>query len=345
MWSLQEFESFWALSSENWRGKGQDDWSLLVEEAPLMNGVKAINQLRVEQYAGAQGIRDLMIRSEPWSPGEEPPRSHPRAKKERTVGPNQGVKFQALRSTWGIPGQHVPVSRIPDFHHAFPDVAAAGPDRLIAAWANKSHSGGTGGFSVADSDDRGQTWGESRLVHPGRANCPRIQRLNDGTLLVLCDVRQKRQGQDYNDVVLYDSKDRGKTWDNQRWIRAPRPGSAGLLVPSRVTELADGSWLITSSGYSGTPFHPTAEQLDIYRSTDRGLTWKPHSEIHAHPPHNLSEATILVLPDGRLLLYAREWRYDGLPGVKAYSKDNGKTWQLQELPFSAYQVHHSSQVV
>ena len=40
------------------------------------------------------------------------------------------------------------------------------------------------------------------------------------------------------------------------------------------------------------------------------------------------------LADGRLLVFLREWRYDGLPGLKAYSQDDGRSWQVHELPFS-----------
>ena len=39
------------------------------------------------------------------------------------------------------------------------------------------------------------------------------------------------------------------------------------------------------------------------------------------------------MPDGRLAVFAREWRYDNMPAVKAYSDDMGKTWTVQELPF------------
>jgi len=293
-------------------GRGDDDWFLLAEDVPLMNSVAVINHMRVEQCPGAQGIHDLMIRSEAWEEGEQV-RPHPLAKKERVVGPGKGFKFQAMRSTWMLPGRHVAVSRKPNFHQAFTDVAQAGPTSLIAAWSNQSHSGGTGGISVALSEDLGRTWVEGALVHP-TGSCPRIQRLKDATLLL-------------SDGALYDSLDGGKTWGNPR--RAP--GGLG----SRILELPDGSLLRAIPTYGGSPMNVTeASHLEFHRSTDRGQTWTSHSSINAFPPHHADEPDLFALPDGRLVVYAREWRYDGLPGIKAYSNDAGRTWEVHELPFS-----------
>ena len=47
-----------------------------------------------------------------------------------------------------------------------------------------------------------------------------------------------------------------------------------------------------------------------------------------------NEPSIIVLDDGRLVLFAREDRNDGFAGIKAYSHDNGQTWDWQELPFA-----------
>ena len=145
-------------------------------------------------------------------------------------------------------------------------------------------------------------------------------------------------------MVFYDSSDGGKTWMNQRFLhgdqcsRSRQTSGDPAVVPSRVTELHDGSWLLSSSWYpGGKPWVGTeGEKLEFFRSTDRGETWEFLSYLQPYPPHSLSEASILTLPDGRLLLYAREARVDGCPGIKAYSKDNGKTWEVQELPFGIH---------
>jgi hypothetical protein len=102
-----------------------------------------------------------------------------------------------------------------------------------------------------------------------------------------------------------------------------------------VAELEDGSWLLAGSWYPGALAAALTgaegEMLEFYRSPDRGRTWEFYSTLKAPYPHSLSEASILILPDGRYLLYSRE---NGIyPGVKAFSKDKGRTWDVEELPF------------
>lgn len=156
-------------------------------------------------------------------------------------------------------------------------------------------------------------------------------KLRDGSLLLLADIRQSGPF----DTILFDSTDGGKTWSNQRFCRPKEVGGNLTCVPSRVTEMPDGSWLLVGSWYPGRKAWEgtEGERLEFYRSTDRGKTWQFYSRLQAFPPFSLSEASVLVLPDGRLLLYAREARGDGFPGVNAYSGDLGKTWQVKELPF------------
>ncbi len=217
--------------------RGDDKWVLLAENAPLMNAVTEINAVQVEQELGAAGVRNLMVRGRPWAPAERIQPS-PVVKKNRVVGPGRGFKFQTMHSVWGQPGRHVAVSRIPEFHQAFTDVALAGPNHLVATWGNRSHSGGAGGESVAHSYDGGRTWGE-RIDSAGGG---RIQRLEDGTLLL--------EG-------YYQSVDGGRTWTKLFSLDPVKVGGKGAMVPSRVAELADGSWLVVGSWYGGSPFDLT----------------------------------------------------------------------------------------
>ena len=313
-------------------GRGDDDWYLLADDLPMPEAVPAINHVRVEQHLGAQGIEDLVVQSEPL-PEREAVRSHPLAKHERVVAPGRGFSFQSMRSVWRQPGQHVTIARSATRWLGFPDVVQTGPRTLVCTHNDGTGHGGGGGLFVTHSSDLGRTWGGTSRVYPSALNCPRLQKLNDATLLLLADIRNV--GPRF-DVVLLDSTDGGKTWANQRWCHAKEAGGNLTCVPSRVTELPDGSWLLVGSWYPGMkPYEgDKGERLEIYRSVDRGTTWDFHSFLQAYPDHrhSVSEATILVLPDGRLLLYARENRGDGFPGIKAYSSDQGKTWQVKELP-------------
>ena len=311
-------------------GRGDDNWFMLVEDVQLMNTVTAINSIRVEQYPGAEGIHDVVIQSQQWSEGEVI-RPHPLAKKNRVVQKDEGFKFQSMRSVWRKPNRHVTVARKPPVWMGFPDVVQTGPNTLVCTHNDGRAHGGGGGMFVRHSNDLGKTWSELITVHPSGLNCPRLQKLKDGALLLLGDLHSGA-------VVFYDSLDGGKTWVNQRLLHGDQVGGNPAVVPSRVTELNDGSWLLSGAWYpGGKPWVGTeGEKLEFFRSTDRGNTWEFLSYLQPYPPHSLSEASILVLPDGRLLLYAREARVDNCAGIKAYSEDNGKTWEWQELPFGVH---------
>ena len=310
-------------------GRGDDDWFLLAENAPLAGEVSAINHVRVEQYPGSQGIGDLVLQSKA-SAEREAVRPHPRAKKDRVVGPDRGFKFQSMRSACWKAGRHVRIARDPTRWLGFPDVVQTGPHSLACTHNDGQGHGGGGGMFVRHSHDMGRTWGQPIRVHPSGINCPRIQKLGDGTLLLAGGLHG-------TDTVLYDSVDGGVSWVNQRWCRPKEtgPGAHRITVPSRVTELPDGSWLIAGAWYPGMNAWKGTDgcRLELFRSTDRGKTWKFHAYLADYPPHSICEASVLVLDDGRLLLYARETRHDGFPGIKAYSSDLGKTWQVKELPF------------
>lgn len=310
-------------------GAGDDAWTILADRSPLADMLGGIDTVRVEQSPGAAGISELTIGAPHWD-DDGPTPDHPRAKRERVVRSGAGFRLQPMRSVWRSQGRHVTLVRNPLVWYGFPDIARVDGSHLVCAYCDGKQHGGGGGLYVTHSRDRGLTWGETVQVSPTALNCQRIQRLSDGTLLLLADIRP-----DF-DVVLYDSLDGGASWTNERWLRAKAAGGNLGSVPSRVTELPDGSWLLVTSWFPGMKAWEgtEAERLELYRSVDRGSTWTLHSTIQPDPPHSLSEASVVVLPDRRLLLFARENLGEGLGGVKGVSEDMGKTWRLQELPFA-----------
>ncbi len=306
-------------------GRGDDDWFLLAENVALTTNAQQINRVQAELYPDAPVIESLMVRSKPWAPSERV-RPHPLAKEDCVVGRGLGFKFQSLRSTWRKPGKHVTIARAQGVHYGFPDVAEAGPNHLVCVWRNGSHTGGAGGISIAHSYDLGRTWSAPERLHP-RGHVPRIQRLKDGTLLALDDVGTRTK------LVFFHSSDEGQTWTKLPDYDAAEAGAdRWVSCPSRVTELSDGSWLVAGS-WLGVEGRTGAIRLHIHRSTDRGQTWEFWSELLAHPPYGTDEPTILELPDGRLVVFTRGSRNDAMPAIKAFSSDNGKTWEIQEVPF------------
>jgi hypothetical protein len=316
-------------------GRGDDHWFLLAEDIKLSSAVRQLNHVRVEQYPGGPAVESLSVRLKPWDKGERV-RPHPLAKRERVVKPGGGFRFQSMRTAWRKPGKQVVVFRKPGVHAAFPDVAEAEPGHLICVWVNGSHTGGTGGLWRAHSYDLGQTWSEAILFSSLRVNCPRIQRLKDRTLLLLADAGSGAGGQERMawDVVFWDSHDGGRTWQNERWLKPATIGGPMAIVPSRVAELSDGSWVLSASSFVRRPDgEGYSEKLEFYRSTDRGATWQYWPGPMTYPPYSLSEPSTLQMPDAHLLTYARESRTDGMPGAKGYSPDAGKTWTFRDLPF------------
>ena len=302
--------------------RGDDDWFMLIEKAPLINNVKLINQVQVEQYPNGPAIENLQVLSRPWTTGENL-RPHPNAKTDRVVGPNKGFKFQQMRSIWRKPGKHVTVAREEGFHMAFPDVVEASPGHLICVWCNHSHTGHSGGYSIIHSYDNGKTWGERKKEIGGG----RISKLNDGTLVL--------ETGKHGNGGCYASTDEGKTWTKFFDIDAVGKGPNKGEVQSHLRELPDGSWMMIGSHYpGGNAWTGTkGETLEIYVSKNRGKNWEVISYLQPWPPHSVCEAEPVVLPNGKLMLVAREDRNDSFVAIKAFSDDNGKTWAIEDMPY------------
>lgn len=106
------------------------------------------------------------------------------------------------------------------------------------------------------------------------------------------------------------------------------PGRYGSQFP-RMTELADGSWLIVYTIYDndGYTYDPSGgTRLQIARSTDDGRTWTVLSTV-ADPGRDLDNGHIVELDDGTLVMAFRSviWQQSyRLPVMR--STDGGSTW-------------------
>jgi hypothetical protein len=65
----------------------------------------------------------------------------------------------------------------------------------------------------------------------------------------------------------------------------------------------------------------------VHRSEDQGKTWQGPSIIAHDERYFLCEGSILALPDGELICYLRENSRKGYSAFKAFSKDEGRTWE------------------
>jgi hypothetical protein len=116
------------------------------------------------------------------------------------------------------------------------------------------------------------------------------------------------------------SDDAGKTWNDSK---VELPTFAHGPVHNNQVQLADGTrlWFCYGIGLHGKGRHNF-----VLRSADHGKSWKT-IQIESDAEWFLSEASPLVLPDGRVLLLIRCDAGDNIAHVHvSHSDDKGQTW-------------------
>ena len=182
---------------------------------------------------------------------------------------------------------------------------------------------------VRYSDDAGYTWSERQVIRDeDRAagvlscwNCPKIQQLKDGRVLLLCDTYtfppgEWSQNMAHCHTVLWFSADDGISWSQRQ------PTTVQGICPDQITELDDGRWLLPSNMRSE---NTGLIVQNISTSVDQGLTWSEPVPMFDAPGHELDEVSIVVLPRGELVAYLREDL--GRPLQKMISHDGALTWE------------------
>ena len=164
---------------------------------------------------------------------------------------------------------------------------------------------------VMTSNDQGLTWSRPGTLVDTEMDDrhPTILQLDDGTLL--CTFAEQRLPKiSFAKYML--SSDAGKTWTEPR---SPHPGARGS-GNGRVIQLSGGTvaWAITGRYDS----HHQYSSTGIFLSSDRGETFELAAVLRTD--HDLYEATIAELPDGRLVAMARR------EGDIFWSDDGGRTW-------------------
>ncbi len=225
------------------------------------------------------------------------------------------------------------ISRDDSTYECFPSLTRCKNGRAVLVY-RESDSHKAREYSrviVRVSDDNGQTFSDRKvLIATEQAggvlikyNCPKVQQLSDGSLLVACDrypipPGELTMGGDKSRIVLFASRDNGDTWSK------PRETSIRGIMPDEVVELPDGDWLLA------TQFKPPDLGFIaqcVTKSRDKGKTWEKPTVIAARKGLHLCEASIVRLPAGALVCYMRENSGKGLPTFKSISTDGGKTWK------------------
>lgn len=225
------------------------------------------------------------------------------------------------------------ISRDDSTYECFPSLTRCSNGRIILTY--RESDGHVANeycrIIVRTSDDGGATFSDRHVLifeqkSEGRLmkyNCPKVQQLRDGRILIVCDRFPIPPGEDAENHrasrnVFWFSSDNGETWSG--------PVDTGVqgIMPDEVIELDNGDWLLATQ--SKDPQTRNSIQC-VSRSSDGGKTWAEPVVVASKKGYNLCEASILKLPDGKLVCYMRENSGMGRPIYKSISADGGLSWQ------------------
>lgn len=188
---------------------------------------------------------------------------------------------------------------------------------------------------LLESADDGRTWSDPRVVSesfPTKGDepwiTPRISRLRDGRLVILCDTNDYLHAHESQEPGIYAwwSDDDGVTWSG------PQPTGILGIEPDRVRELPDGT-LIAGSHYAFKATHKLGQVA--YLSQDGGRTWLGPNVVSSDKVHHYCEGAIVPLRSGRVACIMRDNNHGGYPSYVSFSDDGGWNWSAPvEAPFS-----------
>ena len=220
------------------------------------------------------------------------------------------------------------ISCDPRWYEAWPDVTRSPDGRVLVVFTQCVHHGDRSNtrLMLTESADDGRTWGEKRALTPESAgtqfsyNCARLTTLRDGRLAAVVDCLP-REGEKESSLakaktLLYLSSDNGRTWDPPKQV--PLAG----IVPSKLTELAGGRWLISAHRF----LDGRLAQYLIY-SDDGGASWSDEVLVAYDRRYNLCEGALCEFPEEHAVVcFLRENSGLGLDCQKVVSYDGGEHW-------------------
>lgn len=219
-----------------------------------------------------------------------------------------------MPSLTDIDERHTVIDRRDGEYLCFPDVVRSGDGTLVVAYneSDKHVQPNRRTLLVRSSRDGGQTWGDIVRMDVEKSHCPRLT-LFPGNEILLADHADH----------FHRSLDNGLTWKPLR--------AEGLRhdMFDRVLDLGNGGLLTTGHNHVGKPYsaigQANTEQM-VYRSDDGGCHWKRLGPIAMERNLVLCEASMVALPDGRILALLRENSFVYEPMYVCLSGDFGNTW-------------------
>ena len=214
------------------------------------------------------------------------------------------------------------VSRDESVYEAWPDVVLTEGGKLICVFAECEHhlDRDNARIMITESTDRGRTWSRKKpFTETGNKNnffnCPRISRLRDGTLAIICDKLDGfDKGKTAMTYVWYGDRE-GLNWSEPQVF--PFHG----IVPDKLLQLKNGRLIISNHCRNE---QNKAEQHLWY--SDDGKTWSERVTVASDERYNLCEVSILECENDTLIGFLRENSKNGYEILKVISRDNGETW-------------------
>jgi hypothetical protein len=211
--------------------------------------------------------------------------------------------------------RHTVIDRRKDQYLCFPDVVKTADGRLIVAYNEyDQHVGTRRKLLLKTSTDNGKTWSKAKYMDMARSHCPRLTRLHNDELILSDDCGP----------TFRRSMNNGTTWEVHT-----APGIQHSLL-DRIIDLDNDVLLTTGHSHRGSFPHPAIRQASteqmVYRSENRGQTWKPLSVLAHHRNLVLCEASMTRLADGRLIALMRENSFVYEPMYLCISENDGGLW-------------------
>ncbi|WP_250433740.1 VPS10 domain-containing protein [Hanstruepera flava] len=198
-------------------------------------------------------------------------------------------------------------------------VSKSDPNVLYAGGGEKTVRGNvSSGYGIWKSVDAGKTWEQSGLEKSRHIPRIAIDQTNHNVVYagVLGNIYKPTQ-----ERGVYKSEDGGKTWRKTLFVNE-HAGVVDLLVdPTNPRILYASTWRVQRTPYS---LSSGGEGSALWKSTDKGETWKEISANKGFPTDTLGIIGVTVSPVNNQRVWAMVENKD--KGGLYRSDDGGETW-------------------
>ncbi len=231
----------------------------------------------------------------------------------------------------------------------FPSVVSLGNGKMLATLTlAEAFEAVNMATHICRSEDDGRTWHLEGRIYPGTtdrltSDCARLTNLGGGNLVVFMIRHDRTEHSEEGltnpktlgfvptELLLFRSRDYGRTWSGPEAIEAPLVGPCFEMC-SPITVLRDGRWILPTETWPDWEGNcPSGVKMVALVSHDQGKSWPEYWDVMQEKGRRVFfwESKIVEMSDGALAAVA--WGYDDekgqdLPNQYAISRDGGGSW-------------------